>query len=98
MSIKFVTTADRVVVEVAETSKTTASGFIMVTDDAAEPNKAKVVVVGPGKRNSNGDYIPLTVAVGNTVLFSKTVGEKVKIQGTEYVILKEDDLYAILED
>jgi chaperonin GroES len=98
MGFKFVTTNDKVVVELIEGNKTSAGGLVLVSDDADEPNKATVVAVGPGKRNSTGDVNPLIVTAGNTVLFKKGLGEKVKIQGTEYVILKEDDLFAILED
>ncbi|MGE8396635.1 MAG: co-chaperone GroES, partial [Comamonas sp.] len=67
-------------------------------DNAAEkPDQGEVLAVGPGKRNDKGEQIALNVKVGDRVLFGKYSGQTVKIDGNELLVMKEDDLFAVVE-
>ena len=88
--------ADRVIVKRVESETKTASG-IFIPDNAAEkPDQGEVLAVGPGKRNDKGEIAALTVKVGDRVLFGKWSGTEVKIDGTEYLIMKESDIMGVL--
>ncbi|MDP4622180.1 MAG: co-chaperone GroES [Hydrogenophaga sp.] len=89
--------ADRVIVKRIESETKTASG-IYIPDNAAEkPDQGEVLAVGPGKRNDKGDIAPMNVKVGDRVLFGKYSGQTVKVNGDELLVMKEDDLFAIVE-
>ena len=89
--------ADRVIVKRVESETKTASG-IYIPDNAAEkPDQGEVLAVGPGKRNDKGELIALTVKVGDRVVFGKYSGQTVKVAGDELLVMKEDDLFAIVE-
>jgi chaperonin GroES len=89
--------ADRVIVKRIESETKTASG-IFIPDNAAEkPDQGEVLAVGPGKRNDKGDIVPMNVKVGDRVLFGKYSGQTVKVSGDELLVMKEDDLFAIVE-
>ncbi|CAN1545666.1 GroS Co-chaperonin GroES (HSP10) [Burkholderiaceae bacterium] len=89
--------ADRVIVKRIESETKTASG-IFIPDNAAEkPDQGEVLAVGPGKRNDKGDIAPMNVKVGDRVLFGKYSGQTVKVNGDELLVMKEDDLFAIVE-
>jgi chaperonin GroES len=89
--------ADRVIVKRIESETKTASG-IYIPDNAAEkPDQGEVLAVGPGKRNDKGDIAPMNVKVGDRVLFGKYSGQTVKVSGDELLVMKEDDLFAIVE-
>ena len=88
---------DRVIVKRLENETKTASG-IYIPDNAAEkPDQGEVLAVGPGKRNDKGEQIALNVKVGDRVLFGKYSGQAVKINGDELLVMKEDDLFAVVE-
>ncbi len=88
---------DRVIVTRLENETKTASG-IFIPDNAAEkPDQGEVLAVGPGKRNDKGEQIALNVKVGDRVLFGKYSGQTVKIDGNELLVMKEDDLFAVVE-
>ncbi|MCS7280309.1 MAG: co-chaperone GroES [Desulfobacterota bacterium] len=89
---------DRVlVIRIQEEEKT--KGGIIIPDSAKEkPQEGKVVAVGDGKYLDNGTKIPLSVKVGDRVLFGKYAGTEIKIEGEEHLILREDDILAIVED
>ena len=88
---------DRVIVKRIESETKTASG-IFIPDNAAEkPDQGEVLAVGPGKRNDKGDIAPMNVKVGDRVLFGKYSGQTVKVSGDELLVMKEDDLFAIVE-
>ena len=88
---------DRVIVKRLENETKTASG-IYIPDNAAEkPDQGEVVAVGPGKRNDKGEQIALNVKVGDRVLFGKYSGQTVKIDGDELLVMKEEDLFAVVE-
>jgi chaperonin GroES len=88
---------DRVVVlRIDEEEKT--SGGIIIPDTAKEkPQEGKVIAVGKGKVNDKGDRIPLEVKEGDLILFSKYGGNEIKIDGVEHLIMREDDILAIVE-
>ena len=86
---------DRAVVRRLEEEKTTAGG-ILIPDSAAEkPVRGEIVAVGKGKVLDNGSVRPLDVQVGDKVLFGKYAGTEVKIDGQEYVVMREDDIIAV---
>jgi chaperonin GroES len=89
--------ADRILVKRIEQEEQKSGGGIIIPDTAKEkPQEAKVVEVGPGKLDENGKRIPLEVKKGDRVLISKYGGTEVKIDGEEHLILREDDVLAIV--
>ena len=87
---------DRIVVQVVEAEQTTASGLVIPDTAKEKPQEGRVLAVGPG-RFDNGVRIPLDVAVGDTVLYSKYGGTEVKFNGQEYLILSARDVLAIVQ-
>ncbi|NLV91536.1 MAG: co-chaperone GroES [Firmicutes bacterium] len=88
--------ADRVVIKLVETEETTKSGIVLPDTAKEKPQQGKIVAVGPG-RVEDGKTIAMTVKVDDTVLFAKYAGTEVKVDGEEYLILKESDILAIVE-
>ncbi len=88
---------DRVLVERLE-EETTTKGGIIIPDTAKEkPQKGKVVAVGGGKKASDGSLIAMTVKEGDIVLFGKYSGTEVKMDGRDYLIMREDDILGVVE-
>jgi chaperonin GroES len=89
---------DRIVVQPNEAEQTTASGLVIPDTAKEKPQQGKVLAVGPGKRAENsGELIPLDVAVGQTVLYSKYGGTEVTVDGEDVLILSSRDVLAIVE-
>jgi len=88
---------DRLWVEPIEREATTASGIILPETAKEKPMEGKVLAVGAGARNSDGERQPLDVNVGNVVLFPKYAGTEIKDSGVRYLIMRESDLLAIVE-
>jgi len=89
---------DRILVKRVE-EETKTSGGLFIPDAAKEkPIQAKVIAVGSGKRDKDGKVHPLEVKAGDRVLFAKYSGSEVKIDGEDHLILREDDLLAILSE
>lgn len=88
---------DRVVVEPVEKEEKTASGIVIPDTAKEKPQEGKVVAVGSGTLDDDGDRIPLEVKVGDRVIFSKYAGTEVKYDGKELLIMRESDILAILE-
>jgi chaperonin GroES len=86
---------DRVIVERLEEEKKSAGGIIIPDQAAEKPMKGKVFAVGPGKRSDDGKLVPMDVKAGDTILFGKYSGTEVKIDGTEYVVMREDDIMGV---
>jgi len=87
---------DRVVVRRMEEERTSPGG-IFIPDSAAEkPMRGEVVAIGTGKRLDNGDICALAVQIGDTVLFGKYSGTEVKIDGNDVVVMREDDIMAVV--
>lgn len=89
---------DRVVVLANEQDDHTASGLFLPETAKEKPQQGKIVAAGPGSRKENGDRITLDVKVDDTVLYAKYGGTTIKLEGLEYLILKETDILAIVEN
>ncbi|MDO4769496.1 MAG: co-chaperone GroES [Brachymonas sp.] len=88
--------ADRVIVKRLENETKTASGIVLPDNAAEKPDQGEVLAVGPG-RVEDGKTVAMTVKVGDRVLFGKYSGQAVKVDGEEVLVMKEDDLFAVVE-
>jgi len=88
---------DRVVVKRVEQETTTASGIVIPGTAAEKPDQGEVLAVGPGKYDDQGKLVPMAVKVGDRVLFGKYAGQTVKVDGEELMVMREDDLMAVIE-
>jgi len=88
---------DRVVVSRLEEEKTSAGGIVLPDSATEKPSKGKIVAVGNGKITDSGDLRALDVKVGDTVLFGKYSGTEVKVDGDELLVMREDDIMAVIE-
>ena len=86
---------DKVLVKRTDEEQTTPGGIVLPGSATEKPSQGEVVAVGPGKRQENGDVSPLGVKVGDLVIFGQYGGNEVKIDGDEYLILSESDIYGI---
>lgn len=87
---------DRVIVKAAEAETQTKSGLILADTAKEKPQRGSVIAVGEGKLDDKGERIPVDVKVGDTVIYSKYGGTEVKLEGEEYLILRADDIYAVV--
>ena len=97
MDLKLKPLADRLVVEPTAGEEMTASGIFVPETAKEKPQEGKVVAAGPGRRDDEGERIPMDVAAGDRVLYAKYAGTEIKLEGQKYLILKESDILAILE-
>jgi chaperonin GroES len=89
--------SNHVFIEPLEEEKTTKSGIVLPdTAEKEKPIKGKVLAVGPGKRNDKGELVPLSVKVGDTVLFKKYGPDEIEIDEKKYLVGDEDDILAII--
>lgn len=88
---------DRVLVERIEEEETTKGGIIIPDTAKEKPQEGKVVAVGAGKVNEDGKVTPLSVKAGDKILFGKYSGTEIKLNGNEYLIMREDDILGIVE-
>jgi chaperonin GroES len=88
---------DRVVLKRWEAEKTTAGGIVIPDTAKEKPTQAEVVAVGPGKSLDNGEIRPMSVKPGDKVLVGKYAGTELKLDGVEYVVLREDEIFGIIE-
>jgi chaperonin GroES len=95
--MKFRPLHDRVVVERIDAEAKTAGGIIIPDTAKEKPSQGKIIAVGPGGRDENGKLIPIDLQPGDRVLFGKWSGTEVKIDGVEYLIMKESDIMGVLE-
>ena len=96
--MKFRPLHDRVVVKRIDAEEKTAGGIIIPDTAKEKPSQGEVVAVGPGGRDETGKLVPLELKAGDRILFGKWSGTEVKIDGVEYLIMKESDVMGILED
>jgi len=89
---------DRIIVEAAAKEQTTASGIILPDSAQEKPQRGTVLAVGPGKRLDSGQLATIDIKVGDTVLYGKYGGTEVTVDGKDYVILRADDVLAVVED
>jgi chaperonin GroES len=88
---------DRVIVKRMEEERTSPGGIVIPDSAAEKPVKGEIVAVGKGKILENGDVRPLDVKVGDKVLFGKYSGSEVKVDGVELLVMREDDITAVIE-
>ena len=88
---------DRVIVKRLEEERKTASGIVIPDAAAEKPDQGEVLSVGPGKRDDNGKHITLDVKVGDRILFGKYSGSDIKLDGDEYMIMREDEVLGVLD-
>jgi len=96
MAIKIRPLHDRVLVQRLEAEDKSAGGIIIPDTAKEKPQEGKVVAVGKGKRKDDGTLIPMEVKEGDRILFSKYSGSDVKLDGKEYVIMREEDILGVL--
>jgi chaperonin GroES len=94
--MKFRPLHDRVVIERIEADAKSAGGIIIPDTAQEKPHQGKVVGIGPGGRDESGKLIPIDLKVGDRVLFGKWSGTEVKIDGVDYLIMKESDIMGVL--
>lgn len=94
--MKFRPLHDRVVVKRIEAEEKTAGGIIIPDTAKEKPQQGEIIAVGPGGRDETGKLIPLDVKEGDRVLFGKWSGTEVKLDGVEYLIMKESDIMGVL--
>ena len=85
---------DRVIVEILEEEQTTASGIVLPDTAKEKPQRGRILAVGPGPRDEDGEYIKMDVEEGDEIIFSKYGGTEVKVEGEDYLILRESDVLA----
>jgi chaperonin GroES len=88
---------DRVIIKRMEEERMSAGGIVIPDSATEKPVRGEVIAVGHGKRNDKGDLIPLDVKVGDKVLFGKYSGSEVKVDGEELLVMREEDITAIIE-
>jgi chaperonin GroES len=88
---------DRIVVSRIEAEEKTAGGIIIPDTAKEKPQEGKIIAVGPGKRDEDGNLVPLDVKAGDRILFTKWAGTELKLDGQEYMIMKEDDILGVIE-
>ena len=89
---------DRVLVKPAPKEERTSSGLYISSGAQEKPQKGEVIAVGAGKRNDKGERLPMDVQVGDQVYYGKFGGNEVKIDGEDFLLLRADDIYAIVTD
>jgi len=95
--MKFRPLHDRILVERVESEEVTKGGIILPDTAKEKPQQGKVIAVGSGKRTEDGKLIPTELKEGDLILFGKYSGSEVKIDGVEYLIMKEDDVLGLIE-
>ena len=94
--MKFKPLHDKVLVKRTEEEEKSAGGIVLPGSATEKPSQGEVVAVGPGKKSENGDVSPVGVAVGDTVIFGQYGGNEIKIDGDEYLILSESDIFGVV--
>lgn len=96
MSVKVAPLGERILVKPKAKEEVTKSGIVLPDTAKEKPQEGTVVAAGPGRVLDDGRRVPLEVKVGDTVLFAKYAGTEVKLDGEEYLILKESDILALM--
>ena len=95
--MKFTPLHDKVLVKRTEEEEKSAGGIVLPGSATEKPSQGEVVAVGPGKKTENGDVSPVGVAVGDTVIFGQYGGNEIKLDGEEYLILCEKDIFGVVQ-
>jgi chaperonin GroES len=96
--MKFRPLHDRVVVKRIDAEEKSKGGIIIPDTAQEKPSQGEIIAIGPGGRDEAGKLIPIDVRVGDHILFGKWSGTEVKIDGTDYLIMKESDIMGVIED
>ena len=88
---------DNVLIKRVDAAEKTASGLYIPDSAKEKPQQAEVMAVGPGRKNKDGESVAMTVQVGDIVLFGKYSGNEVSLHGDDYIIIKESDILAVVE-
>jgi chaperonin GroES len=88
---------DRIIVEAITAEEVTKGGIVLPDTAKEKPQEGKVVAVGPGKLLDNGKVAPMEIKVGDRVVYSKYGGSEIKLNGSEFVVLRQDDVLGIVE-
>lgn len=88
---------DRVLVKRLESEERTAGGLYIPDAAKEKPSRGEIVAAGPGKRDDSGKLIPMAVKAGDLVLFNKYAGTEVKLDSVDHLVMREDDILAIIE-
>ncbi len=88
---------DRLIVEVLEEEETTTSGIVLPDTAKEKPQRGRVLAVGPGTRDEDGNFVGMEIAEGDEIVFSKYGGTEIKLAADEYLILRESDVLAKVE-
>jgi len=89
--------ADRLIVKPLEAEEVTAGGIVLPDSAKEKPTRGEVIAAGPCKVLDNGKTVPMEVKVGDTIYYGKYAGTEIKVGADEYVILRQDDVLAVLE-
>ena len=89
---------DRVLVKPEKAEQKTASGLYISSGAQEKPQRGEVIAVGAGKLDDKGERIPVDVKVGDVVIYGKYGGNEVKIDGEEYLLMRDSDIYAVVEE
>ncbi|HET9693017.1 MAG TPA: co-chaperone GroES [Steroidobacteraceae bacterium] len=87
---------DRVIVKRLEAESKSAGGIVIPDTAGEKPDQGEVVAVGPGKKNEDGKILPMDVKVGDRILFGKYSGTTVKVEGTELLVMREEDIMGVV--
>jgi Co-chaperonin GroES (HSP10) len=91
--------ADNVLLEPVKSEEKTKSGILLPDSASKErPEQGKIIAVGPGKKNKQGQIVPMSVKVGQKVLFKKYSSNEIKVDEKEYLLVEESDILAVIED
>jgi chaperonin GroES len=88
---------DRVIVKRLDNERKTASGIVIPDSAAEKPDQGEVLAVGPGKKTEDGKVLPVDLKVGDRVLFGKYAGQAVKVEGDELLVMREEDIMAVVQ-
>jgi chaperonin GroES len=88
---------DRIIVKRVEEETKTAGGLFIPETAKEKPQRGQIVAVGNGKKTEDGKVLPLDVKVGDTVLFGKYAGTEIKVDGDDFLMMREDDILAVVE-
>lgn len=92
MASKLIPLADKLVLKPIVQEEVLSSGIVIPDTAKEKPNQGEVVAAGPGRRDENGNIIPMDVVVGDRVLYAKYTGQEIKVENEEYIVLKETDI------
>lgn len=88
---------DRVIIKRLDNERKTASGIVIPESAAEKPDQGEVLAVGPGKKTEDGKVLPVDLKVGDKVLFGKYAGQSVKVDGEELLVIREEEILAVVQ-